>query len=125
MGLRSEIGRVRGLGSARSGTHHWWMMRVSSVALTFLTLWLVASLVAGAATDHAVMLAWISQPLSAVLLSLTVVLFFHHARLGLQEVIEDYVHTPANKIAAMMGATFFTVLGAVLALFSILKIALA
>jgi succinate dehydrogenase / fumarate reductase membrane anchor subunit len=125
MALRSEIGQVRGLGSARNGTHHWWMQRVTAIANVLLMIWLLASLVAGAAADHAVMVAWVGQPLTAVLLSLLVISLFYHVRLGLQVFIEDYVHTPGNKVAALIGATFFTVLAAALALFSILKIALA
>ena len=91
MRLQTPLGRVRGLGSARGGTHHWWMQRVSSVALLPLTLWFVfgvASL-AGAPYERAV--GWIAQPFNAVLLLLSIGIGFQHTASGLQVVIDDYV----------------------------------
>jgi succinate dehydrogenase / fumarate reductase, membrane anchor subunit len=124
MAMKSDLGKVRGLGAAKTGTQHWWQQRVTAVANVLLGLWLVASLAAGAASDHATVQAWIGQPLTAVLLSLLVISLFYHIRLGLQVVIEDYVHDHGAKLLAMVGLTFFTVLAAAMALFSILKIAL-
>jgi len=123
MSLRTDLGRVRGLGAGRSGPHHWWQQRLTAIALVLLGLWLLASLAGGAAATHDSMVGWVRQPLVAVLLVLGVVTLFHHARLGLQVVIEDYVHSAGNKVAATIALTFFTLGGTVAGVFAILKIA--
>jgi succinate dehydrogenase / fumarate reductase, membrane anchor subunit len=123
MAMRSELGKVRGLGAAKSGTHHWWMQRVTAVGMLLLGLFVVASLAQGVARDHATFVAWLRQPWVAVLMSLAVVNMFYHMRLGLQVLIEDYVHDHGNKYAAIIALSFFCVLGAALGVFSILRIA--
>lgn len=123
MSLRTDLGKVRGLGSAKTGTRHWWLQRVSAVALMPLLIWFIASLVSHAAVSHAVVTAWIAQPLVAVILSLLVVAAFFHARLGVQVVIEDYVHDHGLKVAALMFTTFLAIAGATIGIFSVLKIA--
>ena len=100
--LRSPLGRVRGLGSARGGTHHWWMARVTSVALLPLTIWLVFALASLAGASHAVTVAWIGQPLHAVLLLAFLAASFHHTASGLQVVIEDYVRADAARMGAVL-----------------------
>src|SRR5690606_5979046 len=84
MGLRTPLGRVRGLGSAKEGSHHWWMQRVTAVALVPLTLWFVASLLCLAGADHAPAADWLASPLTAVLMLLLIVATFHHLQLGVQ-----------------------------------------
>lgn len=123
MSMRSELGKVRGLGSAKSGTHHWWMQRVTAIGMALLGAWLVASLARGVAADHATVTAWLGHPVVAVLLILFCLTLFYHARLGLQVIIEDYLHRDGPKIAALVAVTFGCIAGAVAAVFSIVKIA--
>jgi succinate dehydrogenase / fumarate reductase, membrane anchor subunit len=123
MSMRSSIGRVRGLGSAKSGTHHWWMQRVTAIAMALLGVWLLASLVRGVAADHATLTAWIGNPVVAVLLILFCVTMFYHIRLGLQVLIEDYLHGEGGKLAALVALSFGCIASAVACIFSILKIA--
>jgi succinate dehydrogenase / fumarate reductase, membrane anchor subunit len=123
MSMKSDLGKVRGLGSAKAGTQHWWHQRVSAVANIFLGLWLVASLALGVAHSHASMIAWLSQPLSAVLLVLCILSIFYHIRLGVQVVLEDYLADHAARLTALIGLNFFCILAAALALFAILTIA--
>jgi succinate dehydrogenase / fumarate reductase, membrane anchor subunit len=92
MGTGTGLGRVRGLGSAKAGAHHWWLQRLTAVGNLILILWLVFSLVRLPVSDHATMLAWLSSPLAAVPMALIVLNTFWHFRIGLQVVIEDYVH---------------------------------
>ncbi|MEO3435402.1 succinate dehydrogenase, hydrophobic membrane anchor protein [Inquilinus sp. CAU 1745] len=122
--LRTPIALARGLGSAKEGVHHWWMQRLSAVALIPLTLWFVASIVAMAGADYAAFAAWISNPVVAILMILLVVATFYHAQLGLQVVYEDYIHTHLLKIAADVGTKLAATVLALGAVFAILKIAL-
>jgi succinate dehydrogenase / fumarate reductase membrane anchor subunit len=124
MGTGTGIGRVRGLGSAKSGTHHWWLQRVTSVGNFLLMLWFVTSQFRLPSHDYKTVVHWIASPLTAVPLVLLVVSVFWHFRLGLQVFIEDYVHEEAGKVAAILLLNFYTIGGAALAIFSILKIAL-
>jgi succinate dehydrogenase / fumarate reductase membrane anchor subunit len=101
--LRSPLGRVRGMGSAKGGTHHWWMARVTSVALLPLTLWLVFSLINMAGQSHVATVAWIASPLNAVLLLAFLAAAFHHTAAGLQVVIEDYVRADLIRMGGVLG----------------------
>ncbi len=123
MAMRSDLGKVRGLGSAKSGTHHWWMQRITAVGMLLLGLFVVASLAQGVARDHVTMTTWLAQPWVAVLMALAVVNTFYHVRLGLQVLIEDYVTDHGNKYAALIALSFFCILGAALGVFSILRVA--
>ena len=123
MSQRSPLGRVRGLGSARDGTAHWWAQRVTALALVPLTLWFVASVAANAGADHAAFAAWMGDPLAAVAMLLLVLAGFHHAQLGLRVVIEDYVHAEWLKIASILAVKFASVALGIAAAFSILKLA--
>ncbi len=100
--LRAVSARVRGLGSAKEGVQHWWLQRLSALALVPLSLWLVASLVAQLGADHAAVYAWIGEPVTVALLVLTIFATFYHAQLGLQVIIEDYVHHKGAKLAAII-----------------------
>src|SRR6516162_1518099 len=86
--LRSPLGRAIGLGSAKHGADHWWAQRVSAVALILLGLWFAASLIAHAGADHGAVVAWLRNPITAILMLLLVATTFYHAALGLQVVIE-------------------------------------
>ncbi|MEP7313078.1 MAG: succinate dehydrogenase, hydrophobic membrane anchor protein [Pseudomonadota bacterium] len=121
----TPLGRVLGHGSARGGAQHWWVQRVTAVALIPLIAWFVWSLLRLPGFDHGSVTAWIGGPWHAVLLLLLFVTACWHSRLGVQVVIEDYVHTPATKIATLLVADFSHVLIAVAGAFAILKIAFA
>jgi succinate dehydrogenase / fumarate reductase membrane anchor subunit len=116
--LRSDLGRARGLGSAKEGVHHWWVQRLTAIALVPLVLWFVAGVVAHAGADHAAVVAWIRSPVTVGLLILLIAVTFHHGQLGLQVVIEDYVHSEAAKIALLLlvkGAALVLALAGILA----------
>jgi len=102
MSMRSPLGRVRGLGSAREGVGHWWAQRMTSLALVPLALWFVASLVTLTGADFATARAWIAAPVPASLLVLLIVATFYHGALGLQVIVEDYVHHEGAKVAALI-----------------------
>ena len=101
MSLRSPLGRVLGLGTAKDGTGHWWGQRVSAIALVLLGCWFAISLAAMSSYDHSASVAFIGKPLNGVLLVLLTVTMAYHSFLGLQVVIEDYVH----DLTILMGAT--------------------
>ena len=123
MTVRSPIATARGLGSAKSGTHHWWMQRVTAMALVPLTIWFVIGLISHVGASYLEVRAWVGSPIPAVLMICLIVATFHHAQLGLQVVIEDYVHSEPVKIAVLLvvkgAAVFFGLLGAL----SVIRIA--
>ena len=102
MSLRSPLGRVRGLGAAKEGVGHWWAQRLTALALVPLTLWFVGSLAVMTGAGYETVGAWISSPLVAGLLILLICATFYHGYLGLQVVIEDYVHHEGWKIALLL-----------------------
>jgi len=121
--LRSPLGRALGLGSAKEGVEHWWLQRVTAVALILLALWFVAALVAHLGADHAAAVAWLRSPLTAVAMILLVVATFVHMALGVQVVIEDYVHHEVTKVASLILLRLACwALGAA-ALFAVLRVA--
>lgn len=97
----SPLARAIGLGSAKKGAQHWWTERVTAVALVPLTVWFVASIIAHAGNDYAAFIAWLGTPLATSCMILLLIALFHHSALGLQVVIEDYVHSGA-KLAAVI-----------------------
>lgn len=123
--LRSPLGRVRGLGSARSGTHHWWMQRVTSIALLPLTVWFVTGAIGLVGASHAETRAWIGAPLNAVLLLALIAAAFHHMAAGLQVVVEDYVRPELRRMALVLVIKGLAALLALAAALSVLRIALA
>ncbi|MFZ5610515.1 MAG: succinate dehydrogenase, hydrophobic membrane anchor protein [Pseudomonadota bacterium] len=123
MSLRSALSQVRGLGSAKAGTHHWWMQRVTAIAMVPLAIWFASAVIALAPAEHDVVVAWISEPVSAILLILFITNLFYHVRLGLQVVIEDYVHGEGAKIAALLFVTFLSIALGAACIFSVLRIA--
>ena len=125
MGGGTRLGRVRGLGSARSGTHHWIIQRVTAIGNLLLVSWLIASLAMLPAYDHAAVTGWLAQPIVAVPMLLMIVSVFYHIRLGLQVLIEDYVHDEGLKFATLILMQFFVIGCAAVSLFSVAKIAFA
>ena len=123
-GLRTAVKRARGLGSAHSGTGHFWWQRVTAVALALLVPWLLGTLVSLVGADLATVQATIARPYNAVLLALFAVAVFWHAKLGLQVVIEDYIHQRGLEIALLVANLLFCALGALASLYAIARIAL-
>ncbi|MBL8806761.1 MAG: succinate dehydrogenase, hydrophobic membrane anchor protein [Rhodospirillales bacterium] len=121
--LRSSLGRVRGLGSAKDGTSHWWAQRTTAIALVPLAVWFVVGAIAHAGAPLAEVKGWLGHPVTAVLMLALVVAMFQHARLGLQVVVEDYVHCEALKIASVLAINGAALLFGGFAVFSILKLA--
>ena len=122
MSLRSPLGRVLGLGTAKDGTGHWWGQRVSGVALTILGLWFAWSLATMAGYTHADSVAFVGQPFNAVMLMLLCITMAYHSWLGVQVVVEDYVHGHALRIASLVLSRFAHILFAVVGLFAILRL---
>lgn len=124
MGNGTSIGKVRGLGSAHHGSHHWLLQRFTAIGNLVLGIFLAASFAMLPGYDFASVKGWIAEPLPAAAVALFVVSAFWHARLGLQVLIEDYVHTPGNKFAAIAALNLAAIGGAAFALFSIVRLAL-
>jgi len=121
--LQTPLGRVRGLGSAKSGTHHWWMQRVTSIALLPLAIWFVFAVWGLAGATHDETLAFIASPLHAVLLLSLIAATFHHMAAGLQVVIEDYLRDGRIRVGAVLGVKAICWLLALLAALAVLRIA--
>jgi len=121
--LRSPLGRVRGLGAAKEGVAHWWAQRVTAVALIPLMLWYVAALVALTGADHSRLVAWLHAPFPAIVTILMLIAMFYHMALGIQVVIEDYVHTEWVKISAILLNNAVAVVLAMTGIFAVLHIA--
>jgi succinate dehydrogenase / fumarate reductase membrane anchor subunit len=99
---RSSFDRTQGLGSAREGVGHWWMQRVTALALIPLTLWFAASLIARAQDDYGAFILWLRSPFTSVSMVLLLIALFYHMALGLQVVVEDYVHTDRIKMPTVV-----------------------
>ena len=122
MSLRSPLGRVLGLGTAKDGTSHWWAQRVSGAGLAILGLWFAWAIATLPGYDHANAVAFIGEPINAVLLLLLTVTMGYHSYLGVQVVIEDYVHSHGLKIGALVLSRFVHLALAVAGVFAILKL---
>ena len=110
--IRTPVGRARGLGSAKDGTHHWWMQRASAVALLPLCLYLLTQMPHIVGGEHGAFMQWIAQPLPAIALLLFIGAAFYHAALGVQVIIEDYVHGEGMKfLCLLLNKLFFAFLG--------------
>jgi succinate dehydrogenase / fumarate reductase membrane anchor subunit len=120
--LRTPLARARGLGSAREGVHHWWAQRLTAIALIPLVVWFAISLVMMSGADYGAVRAWIGSPMVMVLLILTIAIGLHHGQLGLQVVIEDYVHGDGSKLALIVAVRFVAVLFGLAAIVAVLRI---
>jgi succinate dehydrogenase / fumarate reductase, membrane anchor subunit len=122
--LRSPLGRARGLGSAHAGFHHWWIERVEAVALVPLTIWFIFSLLHLVGASHQAVIDWLSSPIPLVLMLLLIVATFHHFSLGVQSVLDDYVHQPTIKLWTVLIIKAACLILALLCIVSVLKIGL-
>ena len=122
MSLVTPLSRVLGLGSAKDGVQHWWVQRLSAVALAFLGLWLIFAFVGLEDLSYATVVGWIRSPLNSILMILTLSTMGYHSQLGVQMVIEDYVHAVTLKVSALILMTFAHIGIVVAGGFGVLKI---
>ena len=122
--LRSPLGRALGLGSAKEGVAHWWAQRVSALALIPLTLWLVIAVIGLVGADRQTLVLWMHNPIAALLMILLLAATFYHAALGLQVVIEDYVHREGMKLALVIVLRLLCLVFAVRGILAVLQLAL-
>ena len=125
MSLRTPLAHVRGLGTAKDGTHHWWLQRLTSIALIPLVLWFVISLLAISHADYATFQYWLSNPFNAGPMIALIIAAFYHASLGMQVIYEDYVRPECAKFIALLATQFILFLLGAIAVVSVLKVALA
>src|SRR5246500_2845720 len=122
--MRSPLGRAVGLGSAKEGVEHWWLQRITAVALVPLGLWFVIAIIRLVGADVESVRDWVGSPLPAILLVLLLIATFYHAALGLQVVVEDYVHTELAKLGLVVAVRLLSFGFAVAGIFSVLSISL-
>ncbi|MFK7852738.1 MAG: succinate dehydrogenase, hydrophobic membrane anchor protein [Granulosicoccus sp.] len=122
---RTPLSQVKGLGSAKEGTDHFWKQRLTAIALIPLVLWLGFSIASLPSMDYLAIREWLSQPFSAIVMILFLISGFFHARLGLQVVIEDYVGSHGPRTAAIIAVTFIGAALCVTGVFSVMRIAFA
>ena len=122
MSMRSPLGRVLGTGAAHDGVRHWWMQRLTSIALVPLTVWFVVSLLALPSLGYGTVIAWMSQSWTALLLILLVLTAAWHSQLGVRVVVEDYIHGAGARTLTLVLIGFAHVLLAAAGVFAILKV---
>jgi succinate dehydrogenase / fumarate reductase, membrane anchor subunit len=122
--MRSPLGRAIGLGSAKEGVEHWWMQRITAVALVPLILWFVIAVIGLVDADLETVQNWVGRPLPAILLMLLLIASFYHMSLGLQVVTEDYVHTELARLGLVVIIRLLCFAFAVAGIFAVLSIAL-
>ncbi len=122
MKLRAPLATARGLGSAKEGTHHFWNQRLTAIVLVPMTLWIMVSLVRMTNVDYATVTQWMAAPLNAVLLLIFLLALFYHALLGVQVVIEDYIHTEWQKIACLILVKFTILLTGLTSVLAVIKV---
>ena len=123
MSLQSPLGRVRGLGAAGNGVHHWWVQRLTALALVPLAVWLLVSLLSLPSLDFVTLVSWIAGTWTASLLTLFVLIAAWHSSLGLQVIFEDYVHDHGLKTVSLVLSGFIHAVLAALGVFAVLRIA--
>ena len=122
--LRSPLGRVLGLGTAKDGTEHWWVQRLTAVALALLGTWFLVCLLRMPDLAHAAVVDFIGRPMNSILMALLCGTLAYHSYLGVQVVLEDYVHAPGVKVVSLVASRFAHVFVAVASIYSVLKIGL-
>jgi succinate dehydrogenase / fumarate reductase membrane anchor subunit len=122
MKLRTPLSNVRGLGSAKDGTNHWWMQRLTAIALVPLSIWFVVAVLCIAGADYSAARAWVASPVNSTLLIALIIALFYHAQLGVQVVVEDYIHTEWFKLSSLILLRFATAILAIASVLSVLRI---
>ncbi len=122
--MRTPLNKVRGLGSAKEGADHFWKQRITGLANIPLTLFLVVTVILLAGKDHSTVAAYLGSPLAAIAMMALVISGAIHMRLGMQVIIEDYVHGEGAKIICLMTNTFFTILMGLACMYAIIKLSL-
>lgn len=122
MNLQTPLAKVRGLGSAKQGTRHWWYQRLTAIVLIPLSLWIMVSLVAMTSKEYVQIIQWMKAPINAVLLILFVLSLFYHGQLGVQVVIEDYVESEWQKITSLILVKFLTLFAGLASVLAILRV---
>jgi succinate dehydrogenase / fumarate reductase, membrane anchor subunit len=122
MSLRSPLGKVLGTGSAKEGVQHWWLQRLTSIALVPLTIWFVVSLLSLPSFEHVTVVSWMAQSWTALLLILFILVATWHSQLGVRVVVEDYVHG-GSKTLTLVLITFIHAVVAAAGIFAVLKVA--
>ena len=122
--MQTPLRKVSGLGAAREGTGHFWRVRVTSVALIILSLYFLGLVISLNGADYATVRAALAQPFAALMIGLFVLVGLVHMRLGMQEIIEDYVHAEGQKLALLILSTFFCVVVGIASIFALLKLTL-
>ena len=121
--LQSKLKRVKGLGTAHHGVQHWWLQRVTALALVPLSLWFTASLVTTMLSPNVIKVAaWFASPANAVLMGMLLIAMFVHVRLGIQVIIEDYVHSHGRKYVLLLANTFLCFAFAAVSILAVLKL---
>lgn len=123
-GMRTPRHRARGLGAARSGTAHFWMQRVTAIANIPLTLLFLALLIALIGSDYGVARAYVANPFIAIILMLLVISGAFHMRIGMQVIIEDYIHCPPAKMICLAGNILFSAMIGVACIYAVLRVGL-
>jgi len=124
MSIKTPLGRVLGLGSAKEGTDHWWAQRLTAVANVMLGLWFMIALANLNSYSYTSMLRWIAEPWTGVFLALLSGSIAYHSALGVQVVIEDYVHAPALKVMSLVASRFAHFLLGVACIYAVIRIGL-
>lgn len=122
--MRTPLKRARGIGSAQSGVNHWWTQRITAAAMVLLMIWFVITLLSLLHADYVTARATVAKPWNATLLVALLITLFWHAVLGLQVVVEDYVHTRWKEVFVLLVIKFLAVLAALASVFAVLRIAL-
>ena len=122
MSLRSPLGKVLGTGSAKEGVHHWWLQRLTSIALVPLTIWFVVSLLSLSSFEHVTVITWMAHSWTALLLILFILVATWHSQLGVRVVVEDYIHG-GTKTLTLVVLTFIHAVVAAAGIFAVLKVA--
>lgn len=122
--FKSDMARAHGLGSTKSGSGHWFAQRITAISILLLMVWAICSIVCMVGADYQTFTTWLAQPINAILMILFIIATFVHAVLGVQVVVEDYIHNEGFKLFKLIGQKLFFIALGVACIFSILKIAI-
>ena len=121
--LETPLHKVQGLGASHSGTGHFWRERVTSVALIPLSLWFAYAMLGLVDTNEVAIVSFLAHPWNAILMGLFVVISFYHLSLGLQQILDDYVHTPGTKLFLRLTVTVIWIVASLISVFALVRIA--